>query len=44
MDFLRHQQADDRHYRLLNVIDDYRREGITIKITFPCRGSVLSER
>lgn len=34
MDFMHDQLADGRHYRLFNVIDDYRREGIAIEAGF----------
>lgn len=34
MDFMHDQLADGRHYRLFNVIDDYRREGIVIEAGF----------
>jgi len=34
MDFMHDQLADGRTYRLFNVIDDYRREGLTIEAGF----------
>ena len=34
MDFMHDQLADGRHYRLFNVIDDYRREGLAIEAGF----------
>jgi putative transposase len=34
MDFMHDQLADGRKFRLLNVIDDYRREGIAIEAGF----------
>lgn len=40
MDFMHDQLADGRPFRLLNVIDDYNREGLTIEVDF----SLPSER
>ncbi|ASP38540.1 IS3 family transposase [Bacterioplanes sanyensis] len=34
MDFMHDQLADDRHYRLFNVIDDYRREALCTEADF----------
>ena len=34
MDFMHDQLSDGRNYRLFNVIDDYRREGIAIEAGF----------
>lgn len=34
LDFMHDQLSDGRNYRLLNVIDDYRREGLTIEADF----------
>lgn len=34
MDFMHDQLADGRHYRLFNVIDDYKREGLAIEAGF----------
>lgn len=34
MDFMHDQLADGRNYRLFNVIDDYRREGLAIEAGF----------
>lgn len=34
MDFMHNQLSDGRSYRLFNVIDDYRREGIAIEARF----------
>ena len=34
MDFMHDQLSDGRNYRLFNVIDDYRREGIAIEVGF----------
>lgn len=35
MDFMYDQLADGRSFRLLNVIDDFNREGLGIEIDFP---------
>ena len=40
MDFMHDQLSDGRSYRLLNVIDDYNREGLGIEVDF----SLPSER
>lgn len=34
MDFMHDQLSDGRHFRLFNVIDDYRREGLAIEAGF----------
>jgi len=34
MDFMRDQLSDGHSYRLLNVIDDYNREGLGIEVDF----------
>ena len=34
MDFMHDQLSDGRNYRLFNVIDDYRREGLVIEAGF----------
>jgi putative transposase len=34
MDFMHDQLADGRHYRLFNVIDDYRREALCTEVDF----------
>ena len=34
VDFMHDQLSDGRNYRLLNVIDDYRREGLAIEVGF----------
>ena len=36
LDFMHDQLSDGRSYRLLNVIDDYRREGLVIEAGFHC--------
>jgi putative transposase len=35
IDFMHDQLSDGRSYRLLNIIDDYRREGLAIEAGFP---------
>ena len=40
MDFMHDQLGNSRHYRLLNVIDDYNREALDIEVDF----SLPSER
>ncbi len=35
LDFMHDQLADGRNFRLLNVIDDYHREGFSIEVGFP---------
>ena len=40
MDFMHDQLEDERSFRLLNIIDDFNREGLAIEVDF----SLPSER
>ena len=44
MDFMHDQLDNGRSYRLLNVLDDFNREGLAIEVDFPCQQNVLLER
>ena len=39
MDFMYDQLQDSRYIRLLNVLDDFNREGSALRLIFPCRWS-----
>jgi putative transposase len=36
MDFMHDQLSDGRSYRVFNVIDDYNRGGLVLKLSYPC--------
>lgn len=39
MDFMADRLADGRQFRLLNVLDDFNREGLGIEVDFSLPGS-----
>ncbi|KON62833.1 hypothetical protein KOEU_36820 [Komagataeibacter europaeus] len=42
MDFMADRLMDGRAFRLLNILDDFNREGLAIEVDFPCRPVGLS--